>query len=155
MRVGSGFFVPVKLARDSPSGWAMVVYSLGIFASMIPPARSIRPFIGSKDFNQSRSFYRDLGFEESVIDQNMSVFYWGNLSFYLQNYYAKDWVDNTMVFMEVEDVAAFWEYLKGLGLEARYPGVRLVPPRILDWGSECFVHDPAGVLWHFGMFTRK
>ena len=30
-------------------------------------AISIRPFIGAKNFKLSRSFYRDLGFEESVL----------------------------------------------------------------------------------------
>ena len=36
--------------------------------------KSIRPFIGAKDFEISRSFYRDLGFEETVLAPNFSVF---------------------------------------------------------------------------------
>lgn len=23
------------------------------------------------------------------------------------------------------------------------------------WGRECFVHDPSGILWHFGEFLNK
>jgi hypothetical protein len=53
---------------------------------------SIRPFIGAKNFEVSRSFYRDLGFEETVLSNNMSVFKTGALSFYLQDYYLKDWI---------------------------------------------------------------
>lgn len=117
-------------------------------------ALSIRPFIGSKDFETSRSFYRDLGFEEHIIEPKMSVFISGSNAFYLQDYYAKEWVDNTMVFMEVVDVEQFWNELVALGLPEKYEGARIVPIRYMDWGAECFVHDPSGVLWHFGTFRK-
>jgi catechol 2,3-dioxygenase-like lactoylglutathione lyase family enzyme len=116
-------------------------------------AKSIRTFIGAKNFEISRSFYRDLGFEETTLGPSMSVFKSGSHAFYLQNAYVKDWVDNTMVFMEVDDVARFWEELTALNLPEKYEGVKLVPVRTLDWGKECFVHDPSGVLWHFGEFN--
>ena len=48
-------------------------------------AKSIRPFVGSKNFEQSRSFYRDLGFEEVVLFDNMSLFKTGGVGFYLQD----------------------------------------------------------------------
>ena len=67
-------------------------------------ALSLRPFIGAKDFAVSRSFYRALGFTETVLSPNLSVFAWRGLSFYLQDAYVKDWVDNTMLFLEVGDV---------------------------------------------------
>lgn len=114
--------------------------------------QSIRPFIGAKDFNRSRSFYRDLGFTESLVAPNMSYFHTDGLGFYLQDAYVKDWVDNTMVFWEVDDVGRYWEQLLARNLTATYPEVRLVPIRDLDWGRECFIHDPSGVLWHVGEF---
>lgn len=116
-------------------------------------AKTIRPFLGSKDFQISRAFYQDLGFRENVISFNMSYFEFGGLGFYLQDAYVKDWVDNTMVFMEVEDVDSFYKSLFDLNLSAKYEGVKLVPIKKLDWGSECFLHDPAGILWHFGQFA--
>lgn len=118
-------------------------------------AKSIRPFIGAKDFELSRSFYRDLGFKENVLDQNMSYFETAGFGFYLQKAYVKDWIDNTMVFMEVEDVNLFWKELQALELTAKYDTVKLVPVRVLPWGSECFVHDPSGILWHFGEFNKN
>ena len=117
-------------------------------------AKSIRPFIGAKNFELSRSFYRDLGFEENVLGDTLSVFKTGNNAFYLQNAYVQDWVDNTMVFMEVENVAQFYTDLVALNLTDKYDGVKLVPVKNLDWGSECFLHDPSGVLWHFGEFNK-
>jgi len=61
-------------------------------------AISIRPFLGAKDFELSRSFYRDLGFEESVLTHDMSYFKTEGLGFYLQDAYVQDWIDNTMFF---------------------------------------------------------
>ena len=118
-------------------------------------AKSIRPFLGSKDYQISRAFYQDLGFKENIISLNMSYFEFDGLGFYLQDAYVKDWVDNTMVFMEVEDVELFYKDLFELKLSAKYQDVKLVPIKNLDWGSECFLHDPAGNLWHFGEFNRK
>ncbi|MEC4003381.1 glyoxalase [Flavobacterium sp. SUN052] len=115
-------------------------------------AKSIRAFIGAKNFEVSRSFYRDLGFKENVIFHNMSYFETNNLGFYLQDAYVEDWINNTMVFMEVNDVNNFWKELIQLELTSKYDTVKLVPVRELDWGKECFVHDPSGVLWHFGEF---
>lgn len=117
-------------------------------------ALSIRPFIGAKDFNLSRSFYRDLGFEETVLSLNMSVFKINGLAFYLQDGYVKDWVDNTMIFFEVADVGYYWDELTKLNLDEKYKGVRLTPVKTLDWGRECFVHDPSGILLHFGEFAK-
>ena len=117
-------------------------------------AISIRPFIGAKNYEVSRRFYRDLGFEESVLTGNMSYFKTRALGFYLQDAYVKDWVDNSMIFLEVEDVDSFWNRLLKLDLPAKYDGVKLTPIRRLDWGMECFMHDPSGILWHFGEFNK-
>ena len=117
-------------------------------------AISIRPFIGSENFEVSRSFYRDLGFEEVTLGPSMSVFRMGGTAFYLQDYYLKDWVDNTMVFMEVQDVNQFYNGLLALNLTAKYESARLTPIKTLDWGRECFLHDPSGILWHFGEFNK-
>ena len=51
-------------------------------------AKSIRPFIGAKDFEISRCFYQDLGFEEGVLDSKFSVFKTGDLAFYNYSYYS-------------------------------------------------------------------
>jgi len=121
---------------------------------MLQQAKSIRPFIGAQDFETSRVFYKALGFEEHILFHNMSLFKTETLGFYLQKAYVKDWVDNTMLFMEVENVNAFWDYLVSLDLPKRFPNVKLVPIKTYDWGKECFVHDPSGILWHFGEFAK-
>lgn len=115
--------------------------------------KSLRPFIGARDFDLSREFYSYIGFEEVVISPAMSLFRMGQYAFYLQNYYLKDWVDNTMLFLEVENAQQYFDYLHQLNLPAKYPGVRLLPVRVEAWGQECFLHDPSGILWHIGHFS--
>lgn len=116
-------------------------------------AKSLRPFIGAKNFNESRQFYAELGFEEVVLFHNMSLFKVNeNLGFYLQHAYVKDWVDNTMLFLEVENVQQYYLWLKSLGITEKYPNAKLSPIQVNDWGSECFLHDPSGILWHIGQF---
>jgi hypothetical protein len=117
-------------------------------------AKSIRPFIGSTNFQISRSFYQDLGFRESILAPNFSYFETEGIGFYLQDANVKDWIDNTMLFLEVEDVNRYWEALTKLNLTAKYKSVKLVPIREMDWGKECFIHDPSGILWHIGEFYK-
>lgn len=115
--------------------------------------KSIRPFIGAKDFQLSRAFYKTLGFDESAIASDFSYFYQGAFGFYLQDAYVKEWVNNTMIFMEVSDVNQFWKELLVLDLPLKFKNAKLVPIRKLDWGQECFLYDPSGILWHFGEFN--
>jgi catechol 2,3-dioxygenase-like lactoylglutathione lyase family enzyme len=115
-------------------------------------ALSIRPFIGAKNFEISRKFYQDLGFQEAVLGRNFSYFHTEGIGFYLQDAYVKDWIDNSMIFMEVDNVERYYQELLALKLPSKYEGVRLVPIKTNDWGKECFLHDPAGILWHFGEF---
>ncbi|MDN3582232.1 glyoxalase [Mucilaginibacter flavus] len=118
-------------------------------------AISIRPFIGARDFKLSKSFYRDLGFNEVILTPTMSLFKTNQLGFYLQDAFVKDWIDNTMVFLEVEDVVQHWNTLISLKLSDKYTDVKLSPVRVEHWGRECFLHDPSGILWHFGEFFQS
>lgn len=117
-------------------------------------ATSVRAFIGAINFEQSRQFYKELGFEESILSGEMSYFrITPVLGFYLQNAYVKDWIDNTMIFLEVDNVNEYWNDLQSLGLDQKYTNVKLTPIKEYDWGKECFLHDPSGILWHFGQFN--
>jgi len=118
-------------------------------------AISIRPFIGAKNFEVSRSFYRDLGFQEVILGHNFSYFKTEGIGFYLQDAYVKDWVDNSMIFLEVDDTDRYYDELLKLNLTQKYDGVRLTPVKVLPWGKECFLHDPSGILLHFGEFSNK
>ena len=71
-------------------------------------AKSIRTFVGAMNYEESKSFYKELGFEEFVISHDMSYFrVCETLGFYLQDYYVKGWVNNSMVFLEVNNVGQY------------------------------------------------
>ena len=114
----------------------------------------IRAFVPAKEFDIERSFYREIGFEERTYDDSLSVFSQGEFSFYLQNYYVKDWADNFMMFLEVDDVDQWFYFLKGLDLENKYDGIRFAEPVDEPWGRVCRLVTPTGVLWHFGKFIN-
>jgi len=114
--------------------------------------KSIRAFIGAKEYETSRNFYRDLGFKETPISPTMAYFQKENLGFYLQDYYSKEWVENTMIFVEVDHVEDYREELLSLELDKKYKGVKVTAIVYNEWGKEFFLYDPSGILWHFGLF---
>lgn len=119
---------------------------------MKPHILSIRAFVGAKHFDVSRDFYQKIGFTERIISPDMSLFTMNGFSFYLQDAYVKDWINNTMLFLEVEDLDAYLSFLQKLEL-TKIKGVKLSHMHHNDWGREFFLHDPSGVLWHIGNFN--
>lgn len=117
--------------------------------------KSIRTFIGSKNHNISRHFYLNLGFEEVITSEKMSYFHIGEFRFYLQDAYVKDWIDNSMIFFEVDNVEDTLKYVQGLKLTEKYENVRLSEIVYNEWGNEFFLHDPCGILWHFGKLKEQ
>jgi len=116
-------------------------------------AASIRGFIGAKNYQESRSFYKALGFQELVVGEDMCLFKVNKrLSFYLQDYYVKDWVDNSMLLLEVDNIEQCQKELLAKNLQDRFKKVRFTEIKEFDHGRDLFMHDPSGVLWHFFQF---
>lgn len=121
---------------------------------MLNQSLSIRPFIGAKNFSEARQFYLELDFQETWRGNKMSFFKVNeNLGFYLQDYYAKEWVDNSMIFLEVKDLEVCLQEIKRKNLVEKYELVRLSEIQAIEGGREFFLHDPSGILWHFGEFS--
>lgn len=118
-------------------------------------SNSIRSFIGAKNYKTSQEFYNQLGFEEIIIDSKMSYFKVNeNLGFYLQDAYVKDWINNSMIFLEVSNLDECYRELLQKDLHNKFEGVKLSKIKNDYWGREVFMHDPSGVLWHFGEFKK-
>ena len=109
-----------------------------------------RPFVPAKDFALSKRFYEALGFEKLLDDVGVAIFQVGTGSFILQNYYQKEWADNFMMQLLVDDLDAWWARVQALDLPGAF-GVRApAAPAMQDWGMRVsYVFDPSGVLWHF------
>ena len=111
--------------------------------------RALRVFVPAKDHDVSTKFYEDLGFEVVWSGFDVSEMGIAGFSFFLQNYYQKEWADNFMVQLKVADLDAWWEHIVEKDLVARYKGVRAKEPADYPWGlREIHLIDPAGVLWH-------
>ena len=108
----------------------------------------VRPFLPTEDFDVSRHFYEALGFEK-VLDAEVAIFNAGSGGFILQRVYQKEWAENFMMQLMVDDLDAWWAHIEGLDLIGRF-GVR--PPRapaLQPWGLRvAYLSDPCGVLWH-------
>ena len=110
----------------------------------------IKAFVPAKDFEQSLSFYRDLGFEVPWSSDDLAYLHAGRCSFLLQKFYEKAHAHNFMMHMLVEDVESWWQHVQDQRLPERY-GVRAEPPADRPWRIRDFILvDPSGVLWRIG-----
>ena len=107
-----------------------------------------RPFLPAKDFEQSKRFYETLGFEK-VLDGEVAIFRVGASSFILQKYFQKEWAENFMMQLMVDDLDAWWSHVASLDLPAKFGVAAAKPPKLQPWGLRvAYVVDPSGVLWH-------
>jgi catechol 2,3-dioxygenase-like lactoylglutathione lyase family enzyme len=123
--------------------------------SLVAGICEFRPFLPAKDYATSLRFYEALGFESSAIGETMAQLSLGTHTFLLQGYYVKEWADNMMMHVLVEDVHAWWRHIEPLDLAGRFGVKAPAPPRAEPWGlTIAYVFDPSGVLWHFAQPTE-
>jgi hypothetical protein len=110
---------------------------------------AMRPMVPAKDFEISKRFYIELGFQPRILLPDRLVeMSLGPFSFILQAYYVREWADNFVVHMTVADVTKWWNHILALDLTARYR-VKITPPQTDGWATIAGVTDPSGVLWRF------
>ena len=117
--------------------------------SGIPTATdALRPFLPAKDFAVSKSFYETLGFTK-LLDGDVAIFAVGTGAFILQNFYQKEWAENCMMQLMVDDLDAWWEQVQLLDLPSRFAVQSPRAPALQPWGLRvAYLFDPSGVLWH-------
>ncbi|HVZ20667.1 MAG TPA: VOC family protein [Vicinamibacterales bacterium] len=107
-----------------------------------------RPFLPAKDFDVSKAFYEALGFEK-LLDGDVAIFAAGSGGFILQRAYEKEWAENFMMQLMVDDLDAWWARIESLDLPGRFGVPPPKPPAMQPWGLRvAYVVDPSGVLWH-------
>jgi hypothetical protein len=108
---------------------------------------AIRPVLPARDFEVSKRFYTDFGFELRVLlPDKLAELSLGCHSFLLQNYYVQQWADNVALHLRVSNVRFWWDRIVSLDLAARY-GIKTMAPEQEQWGLVAGVIDPSGVLW--------
>lgn len=106
-------------------------------------------FVPAKDFDLSKQFYLDVGFELVFSNDEIAKFTISSFTFLLQKFYVQQHSENFMMGMTVEDADVWWEHLQHIGLQDKYPNIMLKPPTMQPWGIRVlYMSDPTGVLWH-------
>ena len=106
----------------------------------------LRLFLPSLDYQVSIRFYQQIGFEINWQSDDLTIMKHHELEFFIQNAYVKDWAENTMIQLFVEDIQQFCENIKNLKKD--YPMIQVKPIQEVDYGTTFHLLDPAGVLIH-------
>lgn len=107
-----------------------------------------RPFLPAKDFDLSKRFYETLGFE-MLLDSEVAIFGCGSGGFILQRYYQKDWAENSMMQLMVDNLDDWWTHIQTLDLPSQFKVRPPKAPAMQPWGLRvAYIVDPSGVLWH-------
>ncbi|MDB6062589.1 MAG: hypothetical protein JWM78_2692 [Verrucomicrobiaceae bacterium] len=115
----------------------------------------VKPFIPAKDFAISKHFYESLGWVIKWSDANLALMENANQRFYLQNYYAKEWAENTMLHITVADAFSSYTRIKALLESGEFAPARVAEPKQESYGAlVTYLWDPAGVLLHLAQWIH-
>lgn len=110
---------------------------------------SLEPFVPSgAEFEKSKQLFQDLGFHINWDAGDYVGFQRDNCKFILQRYDNKEFAENFMVNVKIDDADAFWKELNDKELVKKY-GIRIAAPKMQPYGKEVNLIDIAGVCWHF------
>ncbi len=114
----------------------------------------LKAFVPAKDYETSKRFYQDVGFTMASDGDGIAYFHHENVSFLLQKFYVKEFAENLMMHLLVEDVDVWWSELKDAGIAEKY-GVRMGEVQVQPWRMRDFtLFDPSGVLWRIAQNTK-
>jgi hypothetical protein len=110
---------------------------------------SLQPFIPSgSNFTLAKEFFIELGFQLTWDMGDYAGFENTGCQFILQRYDDKNFAENLMLSIGVEDAAAFRTTIIEKKLPEKY-GIRIGAITQQPYGKEVNVIDMAGVCWHF------
>jgi hypothetical protein len=114
----------------------------------------IKAFVPARDFELSKTFYKDIGFIMASEGGGVAYFRFEHASFLLQDFCAESFAENFMMHMLVSDVDAWWNRIFESGVVAKY-GVKQTNIELQPWRMRDFcLTDPTGVLWRIGENVR-
>src|SRR3984957_15633952 len=102
--------------------------------SLVSEIRAFRPFLPAREFETSLRFYKAIGFEAYPLGETMAELSLGPHAFLLQGYYVKEWAEDMMMHVLVEDVDAWWRHIDSLDLTNQFEVSPPRAPRAEPWG---------------------
>jgi Glyoxalase/Bleomycin resistance protein/Dioxygenase superfamily len=108
-----------------------------------------RAFLPSENFEVSKEFYVALGFT-MVLEGDVAILATGESEIILTRFYQKEYAENFMMQILVDDLDAWWARISSLDLPERFGVPAPKEPAMQPWRLRvAYVVDPCGVLWHF------
>ena len=117
--------------------------------------RVMVPMVPARDFTVSKDFYTALGWNLTEIGEKLVLIEFADRELYLQGHYVKEWAEQFVIFVTVEDAKAWHDHASAVLKQRTYLDARVWPPKEEPWGAlTTYVMDPSGVLIHFAQWTR-
>lgn len=110
-------------------------------------AISLKTFVPSKNYAQSKAFYSEIGFIKASDTQGVTFYHLGDVSFLLQDFYQQSLAENLVMHLLVEDIEAWHASLTESGVIEKY-GIKITDIIKQEWKMLDFIMaDPSGVMW--------
>lgn len=111
--------------------------------------QSLEPFVPSgSDFEASKQLFQELGFKISWDAGDYTGFEKDGSKFILQQYNNKEFAENFMISVKIDNAEEFWKFVVEKKLPERF-GIKISAPTHQPYGKEVNIIDIAGVCWHF------
>lgn len=113
-----------------------------------PPVRRVAVWIPCRDQAVSERFYTALCGPPVERSGGFVMYRWAETALWLQDFYVREWAENTVLYLGVEDADAWHAHLLAVR-ERQAPDLRIGAPRDEPWGHRVVTTwDPSGVLLH-------
>ena len=110
---------------------------------------SLEPFVPSgSNFDASKELFLALGFKIIWDAGDYIGFEKDGCKFILQNFLNKEFAENFMISVKIENAEEFWKDVTEKKLPEKF-GIRIANPTRQPYGIEVNIIDIAGVCWHF------
>lgn len=110
---------------------------------------SLEPFVPSgSNFEGSKKLFQELGFTINWDAGDYVGFERDGYKFVLQKYDNKEFAQNFMVSVRVDNIEGFWKSVIEKQLAEKF-GIKIGQPTVQPYGKEVNIIDIAGVCWHF------
>ena len=111
--------------------------------------QSLEPFVPSgSNFEGSKQLFQELGFTINWDAGGYIGFERDGCKFILQQYNNKEFAENFMISVKIDNAEEFWKFVIEKKLPERF-GIKITEPSEQPYGKEVNIIDMAGVCWHF------
>jgi formyltetrahydrofolate synthetase len=103
----------------------------------------IKAFVPSEDYEISKSFYSEIGFNSEYVTDALTLFENGDCLFFLQRFYNEELSNNFMLQICVTDIYEAHEICSNSKNKTK-----ITPVQQESWGKVFYLWGPVGELLH-------